>query len=68
MQAMGIAAWYTLGEPLPKEIIDVAAGLGVEPHALDHHVEGVHGVEPHDRGYRDAVELAARCLLDGGCE
>jgi hypothetical protein len=41
---------------------------GIEPHALDWHVEAVHGCEPHDRGYAEAVELAARCMLAGGCD
>ncbi len=66
MATLGLGAWHTLGEPLPEQVIDVAAQLGVEPHALDYHVEGVHGYEPHDTGYRDAVEQAARCLLEGG--
>jgi len=56
------------GEPVPQAIIDEAAEQGLEPHALAHHVEGVHGWESHDAGYGEAVKAAARCLLDGGCE
>jgi hypothetical protein len=55
-------------DPLPSAVIQIAARHGVEPHILDHHVEGVHGWEPHDVGYDTAVEAAAACLLAGGCE
>lgn len=55
-------------DPLQPDVIRVAAERGVEPHALDHHVEGVHGWEPHDLGYADAVVKAAECLQSGGCE
>lgn len=64
---LDIAYVRTYGEPLPPAVITVAAERGVEPHALDHHVEGIHGVEPHDLGYADAVSQAADCLLRGGC-
>lgn len=68
LQAMGESGFRAYGEPLPFDVIDVAARRGVDPHALDHHVEGVHGWEPHDVGYRDRVGDAAECLLAGGCE
>lgn len=45
-----------------------AARHVLEPHALDWHVEAEHGWEPHDAGYAEAVENAARCLLDGDCD
>lgn len=55
-------------EPLPSAVIRVAAQRGVDPHALDQHVEAIHGWEPHDAGYGDHVAAAADCLLAGGCE
>lgn len=55
------------GEPLPQEVIDTAVKHGLDPHALDWHVDAVHGWEPHDKGYADAVAEVARCLLAGGC-
>jgi len=55
-------------EPLPPAVIRVAADHGVEPHALDEHVEAIHGWEPHDVGYDAHVAAAALCLLDGGCQ
>lgn len=65
---MGERGFRTYGEPLPEEVIAVAAARGIEPHALDHHVEGVHGVEPHDMRYPEAVKAAAACLTKGECE
>ncbi len=59
---------YVFGEPLPAAVIRAAAEQGVEPHALDQHVEGVHGVEPHNDGYAEAVISAARCVKAGGCD
>ena len=59
---------YVEQEPLDSSVIFVAAERGVEPHALDHHVEAVHGWEPHDVGYAQAVAAAAQCMLSGGCE
>jgi hypothetical protein len=56
------------GEPLDPAVIEVAAARGIDPHALDHHVEGIHGWEPHDVGYDQAVVKAADCLAGGGCE
>lgn len=56
------------GEPLPSEVISTAEANGIEPHALDHHVEGAHGWEPHDPGYAEAVQAAAACMVAGGCE
>jgi hypothetical protein len=66
----GLTAWQVMcyGEPLPAEVIHTATATGLEPHALHHHVEGVHGNEPHDPGYPAAVAAAARCMLAGGCE
>jgi len=49
------------GEPRPVEITAVASVLGMDPEALWDHVEGVHGWEPHDEGYEDAVWAAAEC-------
>lgn len=68
MQALGESGFRAYGEPLPVDVIDVAAARGGEPHALDWHVEAVHGWEPHDTGYRERVGEAADCLLAGGCE
>lgn len=62
LQAMGEAGFRAHGEPLPQAVIDVAAERGVDPHALDEHVEAVHGWEPHDVGYADRVGEAADCL------
>ena len=53
--------------PLPSAVYDVAWVTGLRPADLDHHVEAVHGWEPHDRGYRSAVVSAAGCLINGGC-
>lgn len=50
-----------LGEPLPVEVTAVAEVLGLDPDALDWHVEAVHGREPHDEGYEDYVWSAAQC-------
>jgi hypothetical protein len=54
-------------EPLAPDVIRVAAELGIDPHVLDLHVEEVHGWEPHDDGYAEAVGRAARCLAVGEC-
>jgi hypothetical protein len=67
LQAMGEAGLRALGEPLPDAVMDVAASRGLDPHELDHHVEGEHGWEPHDTGYATAVSAAAFCLASGGC-
>lgn len=56
------------GEPLPPDVIQVAAERGIDPHELDHHVEAVHGWEPHDTGYANQVANAADCMASGGCE
>jgi len=55
------------GEPLPQAVIDTAVRHGLDPHALDEHVEAVHGWEPHNNGFAEAVEVAARCILADGC-
>lgn len=65
--------WYEFNphvdpEPLDPAVISAAAEAGVEPHALDHHVEAVHGCEPHDAGYAAGVHAAVQCMLAGGCE
>lgn len=49
------------GEPRPPEVEAVASVLGLDPEALWDHVEGIHGWEPHDEGYEDAVWAAAEC-------
>lgn len=54
------------GEPLPPEVADTAAAESVDPHELDHHVEAVHGWEPHDQGYADAVKASVECVKNGG--
>jgi hypothetical protein len=68
LQAGGEASFHAHGEPLPQAVIDVAAARGIDPHALDWHVEAIHGWEPHDVGYRDRVGEAVDCLAAGGCE
>jgi hypothetical protein len=68
LHKMGPMAFYLHGEPLPEPVADIAAGRGIDPHTLDHHVEGVHGWEPHDVGYPSRVGEAADCLASGGCE
>ncbi len=68
MTAMGEHGFRTYGEPLPEAVIDLAASHRIDPHALDWHVEAVHGWEPHDADYRTHVTAAVACLLDGGCE
>jgi hypothetical protein len=68
MAAMGEHGFRAYGEPLPEAVIEVAAVRGIEPHALDWHVEAIHGWEPHDVGYRDHVGAAAECLASGGCD
>jgi hypothetical protein len=60
-----IARW---GEPLPQTLIDVAAAYGLKPHDLEWHVEAVHGWEPSDVGYPEAVEVSAGHLLSGHCQ
>lgn len=50
-----------LGEPLPAEVLAVTEVLGLDPGVLDWHVEAVHGHEPHDEGYEEAVWAAAEC-------
>ncbi len=66
--ALGEHGFRAHGEPLPEAVINTAADRGVEPHALNWHVEAVHGWEPHDAGYDDHVVAAAECLAAGGCE
>jgi len=53
--------WAMLGEPRPYEITAVASVLSLDPEALWDHVGGIHGWEPHDVGYEDAVWAAAAC-------
>lgn len=63
-----LAGLYGHGEPLPTEVIDAAAEHDVDPHQLDWHVEAVHGWEPHDVGYADAVRASVDCLTGDNCE
>lgn len=65
--AMGEGGFRAYGEPLPPEVVEVAAANGLDPHGLASHVEGDHGWEPHDSGYAVAVSGAAFCLASGGC-
>lgn len=44
----------------------VAAKYGIPADDLDWHLEAVHGWEPHDAGYPDAIEAVARCHLIWG--
>lgn len=48
-------------DALPPPVTAVASVLGLDPYALDWHVEAEHGWEPHDEGYEDAVWAAAAC-------
>ncbi|HEY6117698.1 MAG TPA: hypothetical protein VI172_17220 [Candidatus Dormibacteraeota bacterium] len=54
------------GEPLPPAVADIAAAEGVDPHHLGHHVEAIHGWEPHDEGYAQAVAASVECVKNGG--
>lgn len=65
---MGEAGFRVYGEPLPEEVVAVAATNGLDPHVLADHVEAVYGWEPHDAVYGTAVSTAAFCLASGGCE
>ena len=65
LQAMGETGFRVHGEPLPPAVIAVASERRIDPHALDMHVEGEHGWEPHDPGYADRVAEAADCLVNG---
>lgn len=67
LQAMGESGLRAHGEPLPPIVVEVAGQCGLDPHALDWHVEAEHGWEPHDDGYDRAVNAAAFCVLSGGC-
>lgn len=50
----------------PPVVTTVAAVLALDPEDLWDHVEGIHGWEPHDEGYEDAVWAAAECTDHGG--
>lgn len=52
-------------DPRAEELAPV---YGVDAKELDWHVEAVHGWEPHDSFYVEALHQSARCLLEGGCE
>lgn len=52
----------------PPDVMQIAARHGLRAKDLDWHVEAVHGWGSDRRGYREAVEQAALCMLDGGCE
>lgn len=45
----------------PPYVTSVAIMLGLDIDDLWDHVEGRHGFEPHDEGYRQAVWAAAWC-------
>ena len=49
----------------PPQVTAVAEVLGLDPDKLWEHVEGIHGWEPHDEGYEDAVWAAAECTEHG---
>jgi hypothetical protein len=51
----------------PPQLLAVAAARGVEPRALDWHVEAIHGCEPHDEDYAYGCDVAADCLTSGIC-
>lgn len=51
----------------PPTLLQVAQARGVEPRALDWHVEAVHGCEPHDEDYAYGCDVAADCLTSGIC-
>lgn len=53
---------------LPEQVRAVAAKYDISASQLDWHVEAEHGWEPHDVGYGDAVEAAARCHVIYGRE
>lgn len=49
--------------------VHAAQDAGLDPHALDWHVEAVHGWEAHDGGFVErGLAGAVTCLLGGGCE
>ena len=61
------AAWVEAELPggagggCPPVVTAVASVLGMNSNRLWTHVEGIHGWEPHDEGYEDAVWAAADC-------
>jgi hypothetical protein len=52
----------------PPDVVQIAARHGLRVKDLDWHLETVHGWGAGRKGYREAVEQAALCMLDGGCE
>lgn len=59
---------YRDPEPLALELYYIAQMTGLDPEALDWHVEAIHGWEKHDQGYRKALVEAAGCLVNNtGC-
>jgi hypothetical protein len=61
-KARAEADWQD-GQPFPV-VVAVAEVCGLGVRDLDMHVEGLHGWEPHDSGYEDAVWVAAQCRAD----
>jgi hypothetical protein len=51
-----------------SNVAAVAAKYGISAEDLDWHVEAEHGWEPHDLGYSEALEVAARCHMIYGRE
>lgn len=61
-----LATQYGAANPYPPPYVTaVAAMFGVDGGALWDHVEGVHGWEPHDDGYGQAVWAALWCTSHG---
>jgi hypothetical protein len=56
------------GEGYAAEVVAAAGQHGLDVDVLDWHLEAVHGMERHDRGYVEAIDVAVRCLLAGGCD
>lgn len=47
------------------KVVRIAELTGLDPKALERHVEIERGWEPHDRGYLHQVVVSARVLLFG---
>ena len=55
-------------DPLMPSDIAAAELHELDPHDVDHHLEAIHGWEPHEPDYDEEAERAAECLCEGGCE
>lgn len=56
-------------EPLIDERVSrYAEEHNIDADKLDWHLEAIHGWEPHNRGYEEAIEAAAECMTHGFCE